>query len=632
MRSRRPETRRSRSSDAGFGLTEMLVSVVVTGLLMGSLSMMLVAVFRHQDNSGGRLNNANAEQTVSLMLPADLTSAETVDTSPGASPCAALCPAGLVLGGSNALLASWTEVVSAGPPVQTRTNRVSWRYRQIAGRWQVARIACVESTPTWTCSERVVLVDAPPPPSGVQFTAGTTSPTWALKVVNPLAADDASFDPTGAVAGVDPATAKGARRVIVTVDGGGDGPDAGGGMKAISLTAGSTARTTSLDPGSMPAPSLGSLVSRCGGNFGLLVDMSGSIGANMADVRQGLTTLKEVFQGTPVKLQLVGFEAIAVWHDGTKWQSDAPHWFDMLEPTDVAGLQQGIDGMISNGSTNYEHGFYRSFRNNDATGTEQAIVPTTLLFFTDGQVNSSRRTANNDKATSWVPPIDPNYAGFWGAFNSTDQFNRALYWANLYRSRTRMIGVGVGTVTANAAFSQTLARLVAGNDTGVPAVLNSEQTAYTNADTANMFVTPDWNLFSTALESVALGMCGGTVTVRTVANGTALGVPVSYLNTSVTGSDGAEVAVNTQVVVTTPQYPGGTFDFKIPKGDYVDVTIAPSNLAELAQYQPVSWTCTVRGVSRPVTTVPIADSSWSGVVVRVQANDPVSCQLAVQPL
>ncbi len=614
-----------------------MVAIVVTGLLMAALGMSMVVVLRQHDNSTGRMNNASSEQAVGALLPADLASSETVDSTAGARPCpSGKCPNGFTIDGSNALMASWSKVVDPGPPVVTKETRVSWRYRLVGSEYQILRAECVEGSPTWTCSQRIVLHDAPPPPNGTTFTPGATAPTWAMKVVDPLAADVGSYDPTGSLPGVDPATARGARRVIVSVDGGGDGEGSTGGPAAISLTSGSTARQGALDPDSLPPPTISALKSRCGGNFALLVDMSGSIGEQIEDVREGVTKLKEVFQGTPLKIQLVGFENVAVWHNGTSWQWNAPVWFDMLDPNDVGRLQNGIDMLHSSGATNYEHGFYRTFRNNDAAGTEQATVPTTLLFFTDGQVTASRRTANNDLATEWVPPIDPNYLGFWGPFNQVGQLNRALYWADLYRSQTRMIGVGVGTVTSNPSFKGAIADLIAGR-VGAPgskprvdAVLQNGK--YINGDTANLYMTPDWNLFAAALESVALGMCGGTVTVQTVdQSGNANDSAVSYSNTRIVDSGDAEVPPLSTTVTTTPQYPGGTFDFSIPGGDFVNVTISPADLTELDLLAPVGWSCKVRGVNRAVTTTPILDSVWSTVTVKVQANEPVSCQLTVQP-
>jgi hypothetical protein len=621
-----------------------MVAMVVTGLLMAALGMSMVVVLRQQNNSTGRMNNASSEQAVGALLPADLASSETVDSTAGARPCpSGKCPSGFTIDGSNALMASWSKVVDPGPPVVTKETRVSWRYRLVGSGYQILRAECVEGSPTWTCSQRVVLHDAPPPPNGTTFTPGATAPTWAMKVVNPLAADVGSYDPTGSLPGVDPATARGARRVIVAVDGGGDGEGSSGGAAAISLTSGSTARQGALDPDSLPPPTIPALKSRCGGNFSLVIDRSGSIGSdNMKLVSAGLTELKKVFQGTPIKLQLVAFATKAYWYSGSSWVSDTPRWFDMLDPNDAIKFQAGVDSLESGGGTNYEHGFYRAFRNNDKDGTEQAIVPTTLLFFTDGDPTGSRRTWGwqDDVATAtnpknWVPAIDPVYSLPGSEYMTQDQLNRAQYWPDVYRS-IRMIGVGVGMVTTHPSFKATIADLVAGrvgasgSKPRVDAVLQNG--SYINGDTANLYMTPDWNLFAAALESVALGMCGGTVTVQTVdQSGNANDSAVSYSNTRIVDSDNVEVPPLSTTVTTTPQYPGGTFDFSIPGGDFVNVTISPADLTELDLLAPVGWSCKVRGVNRAVTTTPISGSVWSTVTVKVQANEPVSCELTVQP-
>lgn len=552
--------------------------MVVTGLLMASLGMSMVVVYRQQDNSTGRMNNASSEQAIGALLPADLASSETVDPAAGARPCpVGACPSGFTIDGSNALMASWSEVVDPGPPVVTKQRRVSWRYRMQGSAYEIVRAECVEGSPTWTCSQRVVLDDVPPPPSGTTFVAGSTSPTWAMKVVNPLAANDGSYDPTGALPGVAPATAEGAHRVIVSVDGGGDGGGSAGGDAAISLTAGATARQGALDPDSLPPPTIPALKTRCGGNFSLVIDRSGSIGSsNMELVKTGLTELKQAFQGTPVKLQLVAFDSSAYWYSGTAWVNTAPRWFDMLEPSDVTAFQSGVNSLMSTGGTNYEHGFYRAFRNNDRDVTEQAIVPTTLLFFTDGQPNQSRRAGNawqEDVATAtdpknWVPAIDWAYSQQWYEYMTQDILNRAQYWPDVYRS-IRMIGVGVGSVADDPSFKGIIADLVAGR-VGAPgskprvdAILQNGK--YINGDTANLYITPDWTLFAAAVESVALGMCGGTVTVQTVdQSGNANNSAVSYQNTRIVDSGNAEVPPLATTVTTTPQYPGPRSTSRFP--------------------------------------------------------------------
>ena len=72
--------------------------------------------------------------------------------------------------------------------------------------------------------------------------------------------------------------------MVVTINGGGDVAGAGGGQNQISLSAGGTNRETNLTTDDLAgAPTFTAARSRCGGNFGVIVDKSGSIGSNMGD-------------------------------------------------------------------------------------------------------------------------------------------------------------------------------------------------------------------------------------------------------------------------------------------------------------------------------------------------------------
>ena len=105
---------------------------------------------------------------------------------------------------------------------------------------------------------------------------------------------------------------KNGQRVVVTINGGGDVAGAGGGKNQISLSAGGTERSTNLATNSVSFnQSLTAARTRCGGNFGLLVDTSLSISS--ADMATGRTAIAgtggliDTFAGTPVKLQVDKF-------------------------------------------------------------------------------------------------------------------------------------------------------------------------------------------------------------------------------------------------------------------------------------------------------------------------------------
>ena len=93
LRHKWQQRRRTTHADSGMTLPELLISVIVTGTLVTGLAVAATVVLRQGDNNKGRLNNSRSEQSVGLWMPADLASAEYVDTNPASSPCGTACPA-----------------------------------------------------------------------------------------------------------------------------------------------------------------------------------------------------------------------------------------------------------------------------------------------------------------------------------------------------------------------------------------------------------------------------------------------------------------------------------------------------------------------------------------------------------
>ena len=185
-----------------------------------------------------------------------------------------------------------------------------------------------------------------------------------------------------------------------------------------------------------------------------------------------------------------------------------------------------------------------------------------------------------------------------------------------------------------------LANVVAGDDIGVPYVTSPQD----NSILANMYVLPPANQggfaqLGPALKSVALGECGGTLTLQTrVNNGTTTTPardPFTYQNTAAWDSSNQPLTTGNKVKTTNQQNPSGTFDFAVPGGTTVTVEIRPQNYAELDSYTPQSWSC--RAGITPLTnftTFPILDENnqptgWSGIRVPVTANSAVACTLTV---
>ncbi|MCU1361879.1 MAG: hypothetical protein JWN99_3168 [Ilumatobacteraceae bacterium] len=417
---------------------ELLISVSLTGIVVASLGMATTVILRQTDNTRGRTSNARSEQAIGIYMPTDLSSAETVDTTPQAVPCgpAPACPAGTTLTGSNALMLTWTGSVFINNAVVATQTKVSYRVTQVGTEFQMVRVQCVSTGgATPVCDTRVILHKLDPPPAGVTWTPGTTPPSWIMTVSQAAAANDTSSASQAVT--VDPGLKnKNAQRVVVTVNGGGDAAGGGGGQNQISLSAGGTNRENQLATDDLSgAPTFTAARSRCGGNYGVIIDKSGSIGSDMAAVVGGVQSFISEFAGTPVKLQVVTFSDTAqtLGASGSTWTK----YYDMLVDTDVTALKNLVGGVTSGGSTNWEDGFFRMLKNSD--GTVQANLPKTILFFTDGQPTRSRLDGTSASVAAVADPLDANLPGATNAFYQTG-WNRA---ERLIRDRGNIDIVGV---------------------------------------------------------------------------------------------------------------------------------------------------------------------------------------------
>jgi hypothetical protein len=178
-------------------------------------------------------------------------------------------------------------------------------------------------------------------------------------------------------------------------------------------------------------------------------------------------------------------------------------------------------------------------------------------------------------------------------------------------------------VTSSVTGAKILARLISNSDTGVPALLVGGK--YTNALTANMYLTPDYTNFGLALQTIALSQCGGTLTLQTKLGTVAAADPFTYQKAAITDSTGAPLTSDKTVVTTTKSFTSGTFDLNISDGTFRTVEIQPSNLSDLGGYTSGTWSCKAGVTPRTFTLVPIPNSTWTGIKVKVAANEAVSC-------
>ncbi|MDO8392198.1 MAG: vWA domain-containing protein [Actinomycetota bacterium] len=448
------EQRRVR--DRGMTLPELLISVMVTGLLAASMAAASQVVLRQNDNSSGRLSNARSQQSVGAWLPGDLASAEFVDDNPAAVPCVGNCPAGLVLTGSNTLLLRWSGAIPNthlgidGDVRLTVPTATTVSYRYVFGdrqQYDIIRVECVAvdgGAPT--CQTANVIHNVDPPPDGVEYLDGQTKPVWVMLVtlaVDPAAPGDGTGGGASGNGSVfdDPTYYyRVGRRVSVTINGGGDIADGGGGTDRITVTAGGTRREPTLSTTNLSAtPTFAATRSRCGGNFGLLVDTSGSISGNMGYVRTGVKAFIDAFAGTPIKLQIVSFDSASSTLGAAPWSK----YYDMLVESDVTTLKGLVDGLDSNGSTNWEDGIFRLFRNAD--GTVQQVLPDTVILFTDGIPTRNRTDVTSADALGTMVNDDIGLPASDGRNYNQLSWNRANRILRQYEADLeKLIGVYVG--------------------------------------------------------------------------------------------------------------------------------------------------------------------------------------------
>ena len=452
-----------RAGDAGMTLPELLIAITILGLLVAVISSALVVTLRQESSTMGRLNVARSEQSVGMWLPGDLASAGVVSVEPDWSPCGQIevdgvwsptgveCPPLGLPAGSNALMLGWSFKDADGNV--TYTNVSYQFYQDSDGTFSMARVECVSSGGAWACEHIVVLRDLSPPPVGTPWVPGDTRPSWVIEVSQPLAAlatsdDDLALGDT-----------KNAKRVIVTINGGGSSADAGGGVNRISITAGGTTRRVIDGTSMVGAPSFVEARSLCGGPMTLVIDESNSIGrpssggsaSNVANVKQGVRDFVTALAGTPVKLQVIGFHTFSHALGTTEWH----RYFDMANEAEVAELLAAIDtlrfdwsGMSPNGGTNWEEGLFRTFYTEQGLTAEP--VPNRVVFFTDGIPTFDRLVHRTGDLPADPPDPGPAWADSTGSAYSQVAFNRADFIAREFRGPIDLIGVGVGDIASGS--------------------------------------------------------------------------------------------------------------------------------------------------------------------------------------
>lgn len=641
-------------------LPELLIVISLMGVLAAVISMAITVTFRSANSTEGRVNVARAEQNVDVWLPADLASTDVtnlllpaVDLDPEAVPCTNC--AGLDLSGSNALQLAWTSV-EPGP--LTVVTRVQYQYIQIAGEWLMQRIECVGDQP---CRVASVLRDLAGPEAPATFANyAAISPQWIMEVDDPPVNPDLELSDS-------------ARRVVVTINGGGRADGSGGGSSTVSLTAGGRV-TSEIEADEFTVPSFVRARSRCGGPITLMVDTSGSIDDETLSnvVAPGVISVIDSFRNTPVQVQVVEFGSVSrsmgpsgTWHQYT----------DMTDAVAVDALIADVNRLTerrAGRATNWEQAFFHALKTEDGRDASlSSTLPERIVFFTDGVPTVNRRmdpltigpffsgtladyNAGKYNAAKWTS--EPSVTAY-NAFNQ-ESFDRADI---LVRQNSGLdyvfVGVGPGLSTSwnwiqaenrasyrnpdadpALALSTTGASIIAAllEVLGGPVEANLEGGEYTNSDTANYYLQSgafSASNFANAMRSAALADCGGTLTLQTRTPG---GAPVAeefiYENSEYRTDDGTAVEAEARRVTTSDRFTTGTFDYEIGSdSEFFSTDVVPQELGTLDGFTYEGWSCRSGADARTPILIDIQDSTFAGITIDVAPNEAVSCIMTVRP-
>jgi prepilin-type N-terminal cleavage/methylation domain-containing protein len=626
MSEARTRRRRHEGADRGLTLPELLITIVIIGIVGAVVTAGVSVTLRQHEATRGRVDVARWEQNLGMWLPDDLSSAAMLYDDAGYAPCAGSCGGVDPTAGSNVLGMSWDDAGS--------TTSVSYRFMPdgTGGAYGLFRVACTNGS----CSSARVLGDLSAPDAG--WSPGDPAPSSVIDV-------DASLSNVTDDDGL--TYAIGRRSLSVTVNG---IPALDGVVRSsrVNVAAGG-AELSTLEPAQYEGPSFVQARSDCGGPITLIVDHSGSIGDQMWRVNEGVVEFIELLEGTPTRLQIVPFSTAASVLDpygaGT-WNV----YLDLSEPGVADDLITEVNKLRATSLTNWEDALYRAFYTSNGTShaaanNPAAPMPELVVFFTDG-VPTWDRLRNG--AADTLPTAPP--AAYSATNTTTSQthfyFSPRGWWrANEIAVRgnggdaVRLLGVGVGGAFGQStdipnwwnprwasdpvANQKLLGDLIVG---GSPATSTNStyNLVQSNADgtwpdvsAADVLVAPNFTYFKSALQRIALGECGGTLTVQTrLGDGTTAPFNVTY------ETEGEQVT-------TSRVAKSGTFDIDLAGGIDKSITLLVDQ-ADLtaAGYTAERWECMLAGDDFAPALVEPGNPA-AGTELTISANGAVACTLIV---
>ena len=345
------------------------------------------------------------------------------------------------------------------------------------------------------------------------------------------------------------------------------------------------------DPGAWPVPATNpNLTPRCGLDFGVIVDRSGSIfdAGQATAYRDGLNSLIDAFADTPSNLGLWSFATDASDTDAVTypWHQMA----DLSDPTNVESLHDTVNSIpVQTGfTTSWEEGLRAPLQ----ASVDASPEPELWVVVTDGQ-----------------PTVHADDNGT-GLITNNDDMAGGIASANLLKASdggTKVLAVGVGPGVSEAGL-----QLISGPTEFDPAAGN-----FVTAD----YITTSFADLASNLEDFALRLCGSSVTVTkevsTVAAPTTYAAAPGWTFTAT--NDTAPPAVTPASDVTDDS---GQVEFTWTSLVAETVTITET---QMASFQLTSRTCTLGGEAFPFT------ETADGVQLTLTQGQHVSCTFRNQP-
>ncbi|MGU3647046.1 VWA domain-containing protein [Microbacterium sp. C23T] len=258
------------------------------------------------------------------------------------------------------------------------------------------------------------------------------------------------------------------------------------------------------------------LAPACGLDVALILDISGSVGDALPNLKQAANTFVDALQGTPSRMSLFSFS----WQTpGAGASQNYPDLVSVSTAGQGTTFKNRYSGWTSSGGTNWDRGLGVAASSN--TGDNKFDV---AVVITDGN------------PTTYNQP----YQGS-GSDNRFRETENGIYSANALKAAgTRVLAFGVGAGATGATNSLNL-RAISG-----PTAYNGS-----NGQVADFYQTADYSAVGTALRNLALGNCAGSLTV------TKMIVPSNAPQGSIQGAtpSGADWTFNSQINtagVTTP--------------------------------------------------------------------------------